>query len=410
MALDGERWAVRRIQPAGQDLHSVSNSTVRAPDDSSVHQTILLIQMILPCLGVSLAWYGFIPTELPHAATTGAYSIDGQSAVSFLLKGLPAESITIYNQKFFETTTLPYGHHKITVLYQGSGETTPLTLDYLIVQNGTVPVGSSTSTSLGPSPTGKNAGSNTNDTTSSKSNVGAIAGGVIGGLGLILLACLLFLCYRRKQRKQQNLRDKEMHYEDKTLPATLVEPFLYDSAGHHSTTALPNNGTDYPSYLGSYPSYVGSYPSTDPVRTDANTRTTGGGHTHGSMPSLGASEMQSSVMAPTTSSGFTSPSNMNATTGHGPGEAPTTYVPYQPMPTKLQREAQATATFARPLQPQRPGQTSPSVSDFSSEATGGTGTSGSGRRLVVHEDSGIRLPQRGNSGGVVEVPPMYTPG
>ena len=284
--------------------------------------------MILPCLGVSLAWYGFIPNELPHAATTGAYSVDGQSAMSFLLKGLPTtKSNTIYNQKFFETATLPYGHHNITVSFQGNKSTTPLTLDYLVVQ--TAPevtsastsslgssltgkyVGPSTSTPSGSSLTGKNVGSNMNNT-SSKSNAGVIAGGIVGAVGLILLAYLLFLCYRREQRKQQNLRDKD-------IPATGVEPFLGEGADQHSMTALPNHMWDRTHSLTLY-------------GTDVDANTEDG---------------------------------------------------YQLMPKKIWQEMQASSAVARQPWPQQPDQTSSSRSDFSLEATGSTGTSDSGKRLAM---------------------------
>jgi len=278
-----------------------------------------------------LAWYGLIANDLPHASTTGSFSIDGQSAVPFHLKGITEESgPSAYNQKFFETTTLPYGHHNITVTFQGNEQTTPLTLDYLVVQNGTAPEELSTSSSLsgssskdtesstsppgsppGSSPTGKNAGSNVNGT-SSKSNVGVIVGGTIGGVGLILLVCLLLLCYHRKQRKQQNLRDKE-------IPATGVEPFLGKGADQHSTTALPNHMWDRTHSLTLY-------------GTDVDANTEDG---------------------------------------------------YQLMPKKIWQEMQASSAVARPLRSQQPGQTSSSRSDFSLEATGSTGTSDSGKRLPV---------------------------
>jgi len=247
--------------------------------------------MVLPCLGVSLAWYGIIPAERPHAATTCSFSIDNQSVVTFLLKGITEESASsAYNQKFFETTTLPYGHHNITVTFQGNEQTTPLVLDYLVVQNGTAPEGLSTSRSSskdtesstsppgsppGSSPTGKNTGSNVNGT-SSKSNVVVIVGGVVGAVGLILLVCLLLLCYRWKH-KQQNLRDKK-------VPATHVEPFLGEGAHQHSTTALPNHSM--------------------------------WGRTH----------LLTSYGTPA----------------------------YQIMPTKLRQEMQAPAAVAQPLRPQRP--------------------------------------------------------
>ncbi|KAF8969566.1 hypothetical protein BDZ97DRAFT_1653481, partial [Flammula alnicola] len=154
--------------------------------------------------GISLSWYGFIPTELSHNATSGTYAVDGQTPVTFLLKGLPATSTTIYNQKFFQTPQLTAGQHKLVVTYQGSTQTTPLTLDYLVVQNGSIPstgISSSTgvSSSAGPSATlgasnGSNIGKNSN-------NIGAIVGGIVGGLAIILLAILGYLYLRRRSKQ-----------------------------------------------------------------------------------------------------------------------------------------------------------------------------------------------------------------
>ncbi|KAF4614875.1 hypothetical protein D9613_002561 [Agrocybe pediades] len=152
-------------------------------------------------VGVSMAWYGFIPVELPKASTTGEYSIDGGDPVSFLLKGLASDATTTeYNQKFFETATLPAGSHKIVVTYLGGAQFTPLTLDYLVVQNATSSSSTSSSSSSGQQPT---SGSNTSSK-SNKTDAGAIAGGVVGGLVFLALAGLLafFLLRRRRGRKQ----------------------------------------------------------------------------------------------------------------------------------------------------------------------------------------------------------------
>ncbi|KAJ3515507.1 hypothetical protein NLJ89_g1716 [Agrocybe chaxingu] len=173
--------------------------------------------------GVSLSWYGFIPTELPHDATTATYSVDGETPVNFLLKGLPVDNtITIYNQKFFETKTYPAGPHHLSVVYQGNGQSTPLTLTHLVIQNGTA---SSTTTSAGSSGTGGagNSGnlSGNGGNAESSTNVGAIAGGVIGGLVLILLAVLAFVFLRRRHQRRQreiDLQEEAPH---------MVEPFGY---------------------------------------------------------------------------------------------------------------------------------------------------------------------------------------
>ncbi|KAF9561140.1 hypothetical protein CPC08DRAFT_635839, partial [Agrocybe pediades] len=89
-------------------------------------------------VGVSMAWYGSIPIESPKTATTGQYSIDGSDPITFLLRGLPADATTtVYHQKFFETAQLPAGSHTVVVIYLGGAHFTPLTLGYLVVQNGT---------------------------------------------------------------------------------------------------------------------------------------------------------------------------------------------------------------------------------------------------------------------------------
>ncbi|KAG5638613.1 hypothetical protein H0H81_011503 [Sphagnurus paluster] len=140
-------------------------------------------------VGKSVTWVGFVPTELPHGAASGSYSIDGGDPITFQLNGLsPTATVTIYNQAFFTTPNLTPGPHSLLVTYQGaSGPATPLTLDYLYVTN--------TSTST-------NSTSNPNDKPSdhnqvSKTPVGAIVGGVVGAIAL--LAIFAFVFWRRRR-------------------------------------------------------------------------------------------------------------------------------------------------------------------------------------------------------------------
>ena len=88
--------------------------------------------------GRVLSWYGLKPTELPRGPTTASYVVDNQSAVTFTLPGLPKSDIPApYNQKFFETLTLPFTLHNITVTHGGDPSLTPLLLGSLVVMNGT---------------------------------------------------------------------------------------------------------------------------------------------------------------------------------------------------------------------------------------------------------------------------------
>ncbi|KAF9561095.1 hypothetical protein CPC08DRAFT_722989 [Agrocybe pediades] len=183
----------------------------------------------------------------------------------FQLQGLPPDGVTNgYYQEFFQTPKYPAGPHKIVVTYLGDSQSTPLTLDYLLVQKGTpdtAPTTTSISLSSGPSSTGglpslsgpqsflssrpsssqtaqsstlQGLGSTTLDSATtttttpppsdpshtldglepsafgasatpaakhSNSSIGIILGGVIGGLVLlILLLIVLYLWHRRQSR------------------------------------------------------------------------------------------------------------------------------------------------------------------------------------------------------------------
>jgi hypothetical protein len=329
--------------------------------------------------GVSLSWYGFIPNEFPLTATTGSYSTDGQSPVNFLLKGLPPNTATTYNQKFFETATLPAGHHQIVVSYQGNSQTTPLTLDYLIVQNGTISSNSS-STASGTSPT--SGAANASGTTHKSNNTGAIAGGVVGGLVLIVIAALAYIYF---QRREKTLNEK-VEYGESSPP--LVEPFHYAPVKTSPpSSTIPGPGiTAYPRHIPQLSTSI--FPTTT--------------H-HGSMPSFTTTELQSAI-APSLSSGTSYPSNVNAVVHQSdlrqpnPGYLRTINDYQQPLTEKERREAEATATALRSQRsPQQP--ISPPFSDDSGSS-----------RVVMHEDSGIRLPRAGEELDVVEVPPLYTVG
>ncbi|KAF8202412.1 hypothetical protein BJ912DRAFT_441554 [Pholiota molesta] len=144
--------------------------------------------------GVSLQWYSHIPTELPHAPSMATYSIDGVEN-AFALQGLGSPSqVTSYNVMEFETATLSYGEHDITVAFQGDNTSTPLALGYLLIQNGSessipvpVPTPTSNTTSIAGSKTGP--------------NVGGIIGGVLGTL-LFLLSVVAALLFYRHWRRQ----------------------------------------------------------------------------------------------------------------------------------------------------------------------------------------------------------------
>ncbi|KAG6826442.1 hypothetical protein H0H92_015769 [Tricholoma furcatifolium] len=215
-------------------------------------------------IGTGFAWYGFIPNEYPHNEAQASYSIDGGSSTTFTLNGLPsANSVTLYNQLFFTTPSLSAGSHSITVTYNGgAGSATPFTLDYILLNNVSIPSTSASgasgagSTAVGGSATGTtsvggskpgtsvgatvsgatvggtttggasaagatapgSAGSTSIGTGSLDSNpsssgsshsstpIGAIVGAVVGTLALI--AALLFLLWCRRRRRATSIHSQ----------------------------------------------------------------------------------------------------------------------------------------------------------------------------------------------------------
>ncbi|KAF5372359.1 hypothetical protein D9615_009234 [Tricholomella constricta] len=207
-------------------------------------------------IGKSVTWVGFIPTELSHNPGFGSYSVDGGAPVTFKLNGLPPiKTATVYNQVFFTTPDLTPGLHSLVVTYNGAdeGAATPLTLDYLYVTNTSLPSSSSSpspsqspsagsastlsprpspssgtisqgaqeqgsgspvslsnspsaglTSSLSPTPP-PSSGTNSQEAQEQDSGppVGAIVGGVVGGLALIALL-LFLLWWRRRQQHRAN--------------------------------------------------------------------------------------------------------------------------------------------------------------------------------------------------------------
>ena len=291
--------------------------------------------------GVSLSWYGFIPVELPKGSSPATYSIDGQTPVNFLLEGLPTSATTtVYNQKFFETAQLTAGPHTLKAVFEGNNST-PLTLDYLIVQNGTL---SSTTTSVSSQATSSTPTSGTSATVRSSTPVGAIVGGVIGGLALIVFIIFVFLLHRRHKRAKQE-----------QIFISKPEPF-------GSTPAYPSSTTQTPS-----PSVVTSFSPSS--QTTQRVPVTKGHLYHASMSSF----------SPTNS-----PTNLRP-------------VPFQPLTT-------ADSSNFPPSEPSPPSRKAEALASTSIQSNEPQLPS-----VVLHADSGIRMPSSTAGTSVVDVPPLYTP-
>ncbi|KAF4616094.1 hypothetical protein D9613_011397 [Agrocybe pediades] len=161
--------------------------------------------------GVSLTWYGVVRPELPISPTTGSFAVDGEPPHDFRLEGLSPGEVTQYNHIFFQTPQYSQGQHTMVVTYLGNTNTTPLTLDYLIIQGGAqmsnITVSPPNSTSPSTTPTQSEPGQPTGTMVelhrSSSPAVPAISG-VLGAMALLLLVLGFVRYYHRRQQKEQS--------------------------------------------------------------------------------------------------------------------------------------------------------------------------------------------------------------
>lgn len=324
--------------------------------------TVAGSNVTLDFIGTQLSWYGFIPTELPHNPSLATYTIDGQTTpTTFTLKGLSsANSATIYNQQFFQTPKLSSsGPHELVVTFRGDSSSTPLTVTNILIQNGNLSISApytpSSSSSSSPSKsTGSSSSSSTGITTSSPTShvsAGAIAGGIVGGIALLLL-CLLFVICFRKRRRAPALPST---FEEKAV----IEPFHVPSS--------PPQDTEY----------------TPPLHNAGYSRKP----THAPQPSFQSYDPPSSAA---TSSGG-APSNVGRLAQHQT----------QPLAYPSGKQMEAASSIG-------PTTATTQVSSSSGDAPMSSDVPSGRSRVVMHQDSGIRLPREAEE--VVEVPPLYTPG
>ncbi|KAJ7792757.1 hypothetical protein B0H14DRAFT_2394110 [Mycena olivaceomarginata] len=166
-------------------------------------------QVALNFHGTSVNLYGTV-SALPFNASWGTYTIDDGSPVNFTLKTLNSpRSPTNYNKVLLTTPDIPSGPHNIVITYGGDSEHTPLVVGWFLVTS-TTSLASNSSSSPSSSFPSPSSSSNTPVPASKITPVGAIAGGVIGGLALLAMLATFGFCYRRRRRRadhEQNPTD-----------------------------------------------------------------------------------------------------------------------------------------------------------------------------------------------------------
>lgn len=317
-------------------------------------------------LGVSISWWGYSPGEFPGNSTTATWQVDDDPVQTFIVRG-HGDGGTSYNIKFFETPSYSYGSHRLTVIHKGNGQLTPLNLVTLLVQNGTVP--------------GSGVAKPDDSPTTRSTPTAAIVGGAVAGGLVLVIAILLFVMFRRRKKSKKSRKEPEV--VDPIAP----EPFIYNP----TPPILPStNMSVSPDNLSSARGKHSLAPQRPPtiLTYSGNNRPTPVG-------SYGGEEVQSVEY----SADSTSQSVPYSQRGHSPRR-----------PLKAQEaeaESRAPSPSTRIPQPLHSGGT---LSDSYPSPTPGGGVPISGpARIVVHQDSGVRL-QRPTEVPVIDIPPQYTPG
>ena len=139
-----------------------------------------------------------------------SYAIDGTVLANYTAPIIDPGFFQL-NVTFFTSPTLTAGTHTLVITNLNGTAPNVFWLDYLAYSPSTITVTSGAQTTSTPATTGVAtttaavpSGSGTTDSnpsTTSKSNAGAIAGGVVGGLaGLALLAALAWWWFLRRRR------------------------------------------------------------------------------------------------------------------------------------------------------------------------------------------------------------------
>jgi hypothetical protein len=356
-----------------------------------------------------LTWLGYYANSQALLSTTATYSIDGQTPTSFSLRG--GATGQLLNQIMFQTPQLSSGSHKLDIVYQGNSQSTPLTINDLIVQNGessassnsalpsssgtpvtstvgtrasglsssflTSPISAATTLPSGFSYTTDSTGgvfatrvaSAGPNSTHNSSNLGPIIGGVVGGLALLLLAIFGCLFLRRRKMKATNEIVEPMTVEPFNQPPTATlsptssgKPPSSAGTSHfflqHQHTGQVGSGQGSSSNF-----HPGSIPS--PGRSGGSASQTTASHTRGISSSLGVSSTESPMVQ----------TRSDLATG----------IIRPQKELQLQSSLPVAARNDNPfIQP---------------------------TRVIHEEDSGVRLPRADGYGSRVEVlPPRYTAG
>ncbi|KAF9268455.1 hypothetical protein L218DRAFT_940384 [Marasmius fiardii PR-910] len=161
--------------------------------------------------GIGIEVYGAV-FHNKTATVRAELALDGGGTTTF---APPEPTADVYNQQIFQARNLAHTSHKLTGTLKNSGL---LIIDYFLIQPGDPNLNSTISN---PSEThnGK------------KTPTGAIAGGVIGGLALVLILFMGFWWWRRKKYL-------ESQRELETVGADTITPYPANTSSNTDSNTL----------------------------------------------------------------------------------------------------------------------------------------------------------------------------
>ncbi|KAF7304203.1 hypothetical protein MIND_00652400 [Mycena indigotica] len=214
--------------------------------------------------GRGISYYGGITAG---NRTNASISIDGGPPTFFVPSLAPG--IVKVNNLYYNSGDLADGRHTLVVSAMNDN---PVWMDYFLVVpplpaapgtgGGGASGGGSSSTMSGPGQSGTTLPGGTTTTVKSSTNVGAIAGGVIGGI--VLLACLAFsalFLYRRRQNADEassrNAPRPDMTYYQSSLgsrpgappgsaPENIIAPFPSSLQANYSQATVDHQQPQQP--------------------------------------------------------------------------------------------------------------------------------------------------------------------
>ncbi|KAM5539198.1 hypothetical protein V8D89_007071 [Ganoderma adspersum] len=225
------------LNPQTLDLNQIHNKTWHdaTPLNSPTPTTITV-----HFTGSAVYVFNVVPNTLPNSTITIAdiaFSIDGSNPYTFTRQPDPNSDTILYNQLVYRNTTLEDGPHTLTMTV---GSYSLVLFDYLLYTQSndtTSATATSTSTNAGqPPPTQPNTPTSAR---SSSTPIGAIAGGVVGGIVLLSGVALGAFVLGRRRTHSKHAQPPQSHSAFPTRPvdpdatSSFIAPWLYGAETHN---------------------------------------------------------------------------------------------------------------------------------------------------------------------------------